>query len=254
MIWFPPQINPALPDDEVHIWRVVLNIPCELDVLAQVLSPDEHDRASRFVFSRDRQHYIVARYALRTILGRYLYIPAAQVEFTYNTNGKPFLATTLGGKTLSFNLSHSGELALVAVARRRAVGVDVERIRELRDYEGVARDTFSPAEYKAIQVLPAPMRLAAFFACWTRKEAYVKAIGGGLSHPMDQFEVSVLPGETCVTLRTPLQCDEATHWTLRTLSPGDGYLGALAVEGGGLQLRTWQYRQCLALMSDRSLS
>jgi 4'-phosphopantetheinyl transferase len=227
------------PRGEVHVWRAPLSIsdPERADLLA-TLSPDERARADRFHFDRDRAHFIAGRGFLRAILGAYLDVAPRALVFDYSPHGKPRLATGAGG--LRFNLSHSHDLALCAVALDRELGVDVEYIQP-RLEEGIAERFFSRREVAALRSLPAEAQSAAFFACWTRKEAYVKAHGQGLSLRLDRFDVSLAPGEPAALLRTEDDPAEAMRWSLRELVPGPGYAGALAAEGQTWRLRCWQW-------------
>jgi medium-chain acyl-[acyl-carrier-protein] hydrolase len=231
---------PPLADGEVHVWRAALEQPADrLEVLRRTLAPDERQRAERFHFERDRRHFVAARGLLRTILGRYLDRDPGGLQFGYNPQGKPMLAGE--GSGLRFNLAHSHGLALFAVSRGRELGVDLERIRPEFAGEPVARRFFSPREVAALGVLTGERRHEAFFVCWTRKEAYLKATGKGLTLPLDCFDVSLLPGEPAALLATRHDPAEAGRWSLRALAPGRGYAGALAVEGSGWQLRCGQW-------------
>ncbi|HEV2864427.1 MAG TPA: 4'-phosphopantetheinyl transferase superfamily protein [Pyrinomonadaceae bacterium] len=231
---------------EVHVWRASLKQPPEvLSALAATLSPEELERAARFHFRKDRDSFVVARGALRDILGRYLGVPPRRVRFTYGEFGKPALAAeTCGGLPLSFNLSHSHELACCAVACGREVGVDVEHLREGVEVLSLAGHFFSRAEVAALGALPPEQRLRGFFNCWTRKEAYIKARGEGLSHPLDAFTVSLEPGSRAALLSTERDPAEAARWTLTDLPVGDDYAAALACEGPApvLRRRDWNPR------------
>ena len=163
--------------------------------LKQVLSADEHARAERFYFQKDRERFMVARGLLRTVLGRYLNQEPSQLRFCYSPYGKPALATGSGRNTLRFNVSHSHGLALYAITCGRELGVDVELIRPELPDEEIAERFFSFQEVSGLRALPPNMRLEAFFNCWTLKEAYIKARGEGLSLPLDQFDVALVPGE-----------------------------------------------------------
>ena len=232
----------ALDGDEVHVWRAASDATeGRLEELSQSLGADERARAERFAFRRDRDRFIVRRGLLRAILGRYLSVDPARLQFDYGASGKPALARRCGGMQLRFNVSHSAGLVLYAVTRGREVGVDLEQIRPAIAREGVAEHFFSPAEVTALRALPEEAQPEAFFACWTRKEAYVKARGEGLALRLDQFEVSLLPGEPAALLRTADDATEVSRWSLRALAPGPGYASALAVEGrvGRLTCRQW---------------
>jgi 4'-phosphopantetheinyl transferase len=229
-------------DDEVHVWRAWLDVPTsQVESHLRTLSAEERARADRFCFQRDRRQFIVARGLLRSILGRYLGLAPDRLCFTCSLHEKPALTEAAGGPALRFNVSHSHRAALIAVTRERETGVDIESIRvEAADIE-IARRCFSPREIAALEALPAHLRTDAFFRCWTRKEAYVKARGGGLSIPLDQFDVSLAPGEPAVLLQTRADPRDAGRWSLRDLDPGPGYAAALAVEGHAWPLKCWQW-------------
>ena len=241
-MWAPPPDNLILNDDEVHVWRAALDLTVsQVQHLKQTLSPDELARAARFRFPKDRDHFIVARGVLRTILGRYLGLEPSRLRFCYSPYGKPSLDRECGGDSLCFNLSHSHGLALFAVTRDRELGVDIEYLRRDLADEGIAQRFFSPPEVAALSALPTGVRGVAFFNCWTRKEAYIKARGEGLSFPLDQFDVSLAPGEPAALLRTEGDPQEASRWSLVALSPGADYVAALVVRGHDWKLEGWQW-------------
>jgi medium-chain acyl-[acyl-carrier-protein] hydrolase len=225
---------PALGANDVHVWRAPLEQPPpSLEALEQTLSPDERQRAERFHFPRDRRHFIAGRGILRTLLSRYLGQRPDEIQFCYNPHGKPRLCPETTG--LHFNLAHSHGLALYAVSRGRELGVDLERVRADFDGEQLAQRFFSPREAAGLRSLPAAQRREAFFSCWTRKEAYLKATGMGLSLALDRFDVSLAPAAAAL-LATRHDSAEARRWSLCDLAPGLGYTGALAVEGHGWRL------------------
>jgi 4'-phosphopantetheinyl transferase len=224
---------PPLEPGAVHLWSVDLD-RCPLDDCRRLLAVDECARADRFRFERDRRRFIVARALLRSLLARYLTQDPAELRFAYNAFGKPLLSTRSG---VSFNVSHSGRLALLAVAGGDTVGVDVERLRRDFDFRPIARRFFAPREVATLEALPPWERRRAFFACWTRKEAVVKAHGSGLSLPLDTFEVSLAPDAPPAVLWTGWNPAEAPRWSLRELEPAAGYLAALAVRADGLWRR-----------------
>ena len=238
----PNELGPVevvgLAPDEVHVWCAFLDQPALIvRYLTRSLSPDERARAEGFAFDRDRRRFVVARGALRAILGRYLDVEPVRLGFTYDARGKPALAPPWGGETLRFNVAHSHELALYALTRERAVGIDVEYLRPVADLDDLAGRCFAPGENAVLRRLPAHQREEAFFACWTRKEAYVKAIGEGLTRPLDAFEVSLAPGEPARLLCVRDEPGEASRWSLHDLRPAPGYVGALAIEGRGVRVR-----------------
>lgn len=234
---------PALYADDVHVWRVDFGRESSrVDGAERTLSPDELARARRFRFPRDRERFVSARVLLRELLARYLHVEAGRLRFRYGELGKPALASDSGADAIRFNLSHSESLALFAVTRGREIGVDVERLRRDLPAERLARRFFSPREIDALLALPQHQRQQAFFACWTRKEAYVKARGDGLAFPLDQFDVALVPGEPVASLRTDGDPEESARWSLQQLDPGPDYVAALAVEGHQWRLRCWEWR------------
>jgi 4'-phosphopantetheinyl transferase len=224
----------------VHVWRAPLVQSAErVEELQRLLGEDERRRAARFHFRKDRECFIVARGLLRTILGRYLHSEPRSLRFIYSVYGKPSLADSSGG--LRFNLSHSGDFALLALTYGRELGVDIEKLRTDFANEQIAGRFFSPREVARLRALPAGLRLEAFFNCWTRKEAYIKAHGEGLSLPLDGFDVTLAPDEPAQLLSTRDDPGEASRWSLRALHPCHGYVAALAVEGDGWRLKTWRW-------------
>jgi len=239
----PTGEQPNLTEIDVHIWRIELRQPEY--VVAQLrtsLSDDELRRADRFNFEKHRRRFVVGRAALRDILQRYMGIKAAEIAFEYETHGKPALLENQNRKNIRFNLSHTEELAICAVARGRAVGIDVEfRQRKLVDFDKIAKRFFSPIESEAYLKLPETQKPEAFFTCWTRKEAFIKAIGEGLTHPLHRFDVSFLPADPPALLNTRPDPAEAPKWSLYAFTPAEDYIGALIVEGKGLNLAYWQW-------------
>lgn len=225
-IWTAPPQSLSLERGAVHVWRISLAQPDEtLERFRRTLEPDEIDRAGRFHFEKHRRHFIVARGFLRTVIARYLATQPGSLRFSYGAYGKPALATE---HVLRFNLSHSHEVALLAVALDAELGVDVEHIRADFASEDIARRFFSRAEVEVFNDLPREEQVAAFFRCWTRKEAYIKAIGKGLSQPLDAFDVTLAPGVLPALLQA--EEDDASRWLLSDIDVGEGYAGALAVE------------------------
>src|ERR1700694_3335575 len=247
--WLVPPGDLTLLEDEVHIWRASLEQPeATIQNLRQVLATDELAKAGRFHFEKDRNHYIVARGLLRTLLGRYLHMHPDQLRFCVNDYGKPALDPSFHEQPLNFNMSHSHKLALYAFAFHQQVGVDVEYMRADVDFEGVARHSFSPVEQGMLHALPIEARKQAFYNCWTRKEAYIKARGMGLSLPLDLFDVSMKPGEPAALLTSREDVRETGRWRFEELLPGDGYAGALAVERDG-----WHARRFRVELFDQKL-
>jgi 4'-phosphopantetheinyl transferase len=208
-------------DGAVELVRVRLDAGRRAtDELAQCLSDAERSRAGRFVFERDRRRFIVGRARLRHLLASRLETRAERVELDYGPRGKPRLAGRFAGSDLRFNLSHCGDVALYAFSRGREIGVDVEEVYELRDADAVAAGFFSPRENAAYLALDPREQPLAFFRCWTRKEAFIKALGDGLHFPLDAFDVSLAPGEPARILRVGEVAGGACGWTLHDIDLG----------------------------------
>jgi 4'-phosphopantetheinyl transferase len=242
--WEIPSRHVQLHEQEVHVWRTSLAVPeSTREDLQQILAKEEISKAAQFHFEKDRNHWMVARGILKILLGLYVNTAPDQLKFRSNAYGKPFLAFPDTSARLQFNVSHSQDLALYAFTYDRQVGIDVEYKCAGLDYEALARVSFSPNEQALLHSLPREQKQEAFFNCWTRKEAYIKAKGTGFSIPTDQFDVSFLPGEPAAFLQHYEDWQETTRWSLRELDPGTGYAGALAVEGVGWRLHRWQWQQ-----------
>jgi 4'-phosphopantetheinyl transferase len=238
--WEPQARDQSLTEDEVHVWAALLKQPAlSASHMLRALSSDERARAERFYLPRDRRRYIIARGFLRAVLARYLRIDPVDVLMSYLPSGKPVLAPELSGDQLQFNLSHSHDLALCAVGRGRRLGIDVEWIRADLAEEGIAERLFAPREAAALRALPRSRQTEAFFACWTLKEAYLKARGVGLQIPLNQFEVALAPGQSAALLFDATDQQAASRWSLQSLDIGGAYAAALAVEGRGWRLQRW---------------
>lgn len=236
--WQTPSTALELPPGHLHIWRVPQNVSDA--VLARywpILAADEQARANRFHFARDKNRYVVARAVLRLLIGRYLSQPPEQISFTYSEYGKP----AIPGQRLQFNVSHSGGLAMMAFCLDAEVGIDVEKKRPLTDGEQIAERFFSASEVAVFKSLSDAQRNEAFFNCWTRKEAYIKAIGEGLSCPLDVFDVTLAPGEPARLLRIRGSAAAAAAWSLFSLEPAEGFGAAVAIPGQNWQLSYWDW-------------
>ena len=234
-----------LMSGEVHVWRASLEQPPRcLERLLGTFATDEKDRADRFHFDRDRHRFIAARGILRAILGGYLNMEPGELRFCYSDHGKPSLVREIAGDQLRFNVSHSHELALFAMAEGRDLGVDLEWIRPDVADEKIAERFFSAEEVDVLRRLPLEIQSDAFFNCWTRKEAYIKAIGEGLSMPLSRFVVSLAPGEPPALLSAngSPNDDEVSRWSFRELFPGTGYKGAVVAEGRDWDLKCRDWR------------
>jgi len=225
--WAAIGVQPQLDAGDVHVWLADLDDvrPVAAQVTS-VLSADEIARADRFWFERDRRHYSRCRGILRHLLGGYLEVDPAAPVFSAGESGKPFLPNA----SVAFNVSHSGAYALIAVTRRGEVGVDIEAHRPLLERDALARQCFSAVEYARLQSLPDASRTEAFFTCWSRKEAYVKAVGDGLAYPLDAFDVTFAPGDP-PRLSVPEDPRRPRRWMLEHLDAPAGYAAALVTEG-----------------------
>ena len=238
----PPR-SLQLPSDEVHTWCASLDVSADTGArLCATLTPDERHRSARFHFERDRQRFIVTRGVLRDLLARYLETQPGKIRFVYSAFGKPELSPEFGSR-VTFNLSHSGGLLLIAIASASRVGVDIEYIRCQPDYADLARHFFSTAEVEWLAALPSHLYAEAFLSCWTKKEAYLKARGEGLAIPLNSFSVPLTtdpaPVDLCVGSEVIVP---ARRWSLYALRPAPGYLGALAIEGSGWRLSQWEWQ------------
>jgi len=232
-IWTEPPSTLSLETGTAHVWRIALDQDDDmLQRFRSTLEGGELNRAGRFHFDKHRRRFIVARGFLRTVVARYLGWQPEALRFEYGAFGKPALGS---GHTLRFNLSHSNEVALLAVALDAEIGVDVEHIRADFATEDIALRYFSRAEVEVFNALPPAERVAAFFRCWTRKEAYIKAIGKGFSQALDAFDVTFAPGIAPALLRA--EEDDASRWWMSDVEVGEGYAGALIVERPVAQVR-----------------
>jgi len=233
--WSRPAHDVALQEDEVHIWLACLDVDAqERARLTSYLSADEVSRAARFVFPRDRDHFIVARGRLRELLGKYLHCWPDAVQFKTGRYGKPSLLDDRD--PLRFNLSHSHGLGLYGFCIGRELGIDTEKIRPGFAGEGIAERYFSPVEQRDLAELPKELHDTAFFLCWTRKEAYIKAHGDGLQIPLDSFDVSLKPGEPA-TLRSA----DSSRWSMRSFAPAPEFVAAIIAEG---EIRSTRFLEC----------
>ncbi len=232
----------ALAENRVDVWRIRLAVPEEsIRHCRWLLSGDELQRADRFYFEKHRRRFTAARAAMRQILSRYTGLAAQELVFSYGPKGKPALSGGLEKTGISFNLSHSDEHALLAVTRGFAVGVDIEFVNSDFATEEVAESFFSDNEVRRLQALPRDERVDAFFSCWTRKEAYIKALGEGLSVPLNSFDVAFGAGIPAALLEVRGDPAEVARWSMYDIDVTEGYRAALAVEGRGHQLHHSQW-------------
>ena len=232
-----PEQSIDLPEKVVHAWTFRLDCPeGELEMLETILAPDELDIANRYHQQRHRRRYVVSRANLRRLLSCYTALPAKRISFGYERKGKPYLNPDRSGQGPNFNLSHSEDRTLVAVARNAVIGVDLERCRELDDLEGVAESCFSPREMQTLNRLPETQRIEGFYNCWTRKEAFIKALGEGLGYPLKSFVVSRSRDESPAILNVDGDSAKCTQWQVFSPTVAAGYICAVVVRGEHWQL------------------
>lgn len=224
--WSIPPACLTLMPAALHVWRAALEVsPESLARYSALLSPGELVRADRFVFGRDRQHFIVARATLRLLLGRYLQIPPNSLKFDEGPQGKPSLVERLRPSDLKFNVSHSHGLVVFAFARQRELGIDVEKIRPDFASREIAQRYFSPQEIAELDALPPSVYTEGFFRCWTRKEAYIKARGQGLQIRLESFSVTLAPQQL-----PELTASDGLHWAMYSFDPAPEFVAAVVAE------------------------
>jgi 4'-phosphopantetheinyl transferase len=222
---------------EVHVWFVELEASAaSVEAGRRSLSTDEFERASRFRSERVGTAFTLSRGILRVLLGRYLAVEPNCIRLAYGSRGKPRIS--FPETPLEFNLAHSGRLTTYAFAVGCELGVDIEEVRPIPDQEDIVRRLFSREEYEEWLGLGLSQRDAAFFRYWTRKEAYIKALGDGLSVPLDSFRVSLWPGVPASPIHAAEGPAATSKWSLCSLAPVAGYIGALAFPERGCTVRT----------------
>jgi 4'-phosphopantetheinyl transferase len=230
--------------NDAHVWMASLDQPADMVAkLSSLLSQDEYQRAERFRRPTDRRRFIAGRGILRKIISAYLALAPGEVRFDYNKYGKPSISDDQNRGALSFNLSHSNSMALYAVARGRRVGVDVEYMREDFATLEIAERFFSKDEFEALKAEPIDRRTKAFFNCWSRKESYIKAIGMGVSYPLDGFTVSLAPDAAPALLKVDADATETALWKMYELDVAKGYAAALIVENPPVSLSRFHWNE-----------
>jgi 4'-phosphopantetheinyl transferase len=236
--------KPQVQRGTVHVWKTWIGGRPDPSIARVVLSNGELSRATAFVFDVDRNRYISCRMALRSLLGEYLELSASDVSFRYSRFGKPEVSVFDGSLDLRFNLSHCDDMALIALTVGDDVGIDIERVRQMEDIDGLAEMCFSERELAAFAAAGKDEKAQAFFNCWTRKESFVKAVGEGLSFPLKQFDVTLRPGEPAGLQALQRSADRAGSWSIREvdLHPARGWVAAVAVEAtdANVEMRGWR--------------
>jgi 4'-phosphopantetheinyl transferase len=231
-----------LPEGEAHVWFVRLQeMSPHFESVLETLSPDEVARAARFRFEEHRNEYVLTRGFLRHIVGCYSGFAPHLLQFRYNSYGKPTLAAEWGGDRLSFSLSHSRGVAVYALTRDQQVGVNLEYSHQDVEFDQVAELYFSPREISLIRQLPSDKKQDAFFSCWTRKEAYVKARGEGLSLDLRSFDVAFAPDQPASLFSVGDDPNKIQRWSLAELSAPVGYTAAFAVGGVAPRIEQCQW-------------
>jgi 4'-phosphopantetheinyl transferase len=227
--WILQPPAPAFSGDDVHVWEFPLTVSDPQFNCQRLLSADEQARASRFHFEQHARKFMVARALMRSILAQYEHILPEALRFEYSKQGKPALAGNARG--IRFNLSHSGEMGLLAVALGREIGADIEAMRDNVETDKLAERFFSPHERESLRALSPQLRIAAFYRCWTCKEAFLKAQGVGLFRGLSTFDVEVNPGLPARLVATRPDASESQHWQLHDVETATHYAAAVAVEG-----------------------
>ncbi len=241
MKWDSAPVDLQLDVNFIDVWRSRVDLPeTEIRKYAKTLSQQEQERAEGFSFADKYEEYVVTRGLLRKALAHMLKQTPEAFEFEYTASKKPYLSRKYANKVISFNASHSHGQALVAVSVGRNIGIDIERIRAGVKYEKLAQRFFSEAEYTALMQCPPEQRLSAFYAIWTRKEAFVKAVGKGIAFGLSEFDVNVDPHQPPVMLATRWDPKDASKWLMATIKTEAGYMATVVTDGPEFQLRLWQ--------------
>jgi 4'-phosphopantetheinyl transferase len=239
-IWKITTNDLSLSPDYIDIWKIDLNIE-DKNIFnhAKCLSNEERTRADKYISGKKSREFIITRSSLRNILGHVLKVNPGVFEFCYSKHGMPMLSPRSGFPDISFNVSHSFDVSLIAITINQAVGIDVEKVRTDIEYEKLAVRFFSDNEYQAIMQYHDQLRLRAFFATWTRKEALVKAIGTGIAMGLKSFDVSVNPDGPAKLLETRWNPDLQNEWSITSIDTGDDYFACLATISGAREIRHW---------------
>lgn len=242
--WSSAKQKELICSKEVHVWRVWLDLnTIQSKSLAGILSVDELARAARFRFEIDQKRFMVARGMLRKILGHYLGEHPQKIRFDYTSYGKPMLKTNCGQNALCFNLSHTDDFALYAFSLGGNIGIDMERIRDDIEIAQIAQRFFSLGEISSLERMDENKREALFFQYWARKEAVIKAMGLGVSFPLEQLDVSLISGKVLAPITLLDDPGASSHWYVQDLFPAHGYAAAIAVELDDCDVSFWDYSE-----------
>lgn len=237
----------VLSPKQINIWRIhLLQDEHVINSCRNLLSGDEIERANRFHFAKHRRRFVIARAAAREILGKYLEISPRKLIFSYGAKGRPEISNDLNKRAMKFSLSHSRDLALLAIAQGLSLGIDVEFINGECATDDIAERVFAPREIRTLRSIIPTRRVEAFFSCWTRKEAYVKALGEGLGMPLKSFDVPFGPGVSAAVISVRMSAKDALTWSIYDINAAPGYKAALVIEGEGHQMRYRRWKSSKA--------
>ena len=232
LVWQNSSLNLVLLSDEIHVWRASLDLaPQSLEELETVLSEDEKLRANRFRFAKHKRRFIAARGILRQLLAGYLQSSPGEINFTYNPQGKPQLASSFKNIDLQFNISHSEDLALYSFNYEQQIGIDLEYLRENVDYENIAKRFFCETEFQLITSCISEQRQQRFYQLWTAKEAYLKAIGKGLGGGLETSEIKLNQEENICFHSIENKEETASNWSLYNFIPESNFVATIALSG-----------------------
>jgi 4'-phosphopantetheinyl transferase len=223
---------PMLLPREVHVWIASMQSQWHQTTVSALLDTTEQQRSRAFRLEEDRLNYVFAHFALRHILSKYVALDPKELCFFVNAFGKPFLANSGNGRFPEFNISHSGSMVALAFCSDRPVGVDIEKVHSFEDFQQIAKDSFTHQEYELIQDHHNKDRLTAFFRCWTRKESFVKALGKGLSIPLNAFDTSLGRGVSGGWVLSSIEIPAIAKWWVADIHVHHGYTGAITVAHG----------------------
>jgi 4'-phosphopantetheinyl transferase len=230
-LWVTPETLPELNPGDIHVWRLSLRSPDgNFQPFTETLDASERERGSRFLFEKHRERFVVGRAHVRELLAKYVGCEPNEFEYAYDNLGKPRFKDDSLSQRIQFNFSNSADLGLLAVTLQTELGVDLEKIRPMSDMMGMAKRYFADSETEQLFRLPESQRPDAFFRCWTRKEAYLKAVGKGLTFPLRDVEVTLLADDPCMIRNINSEADDANRWSLVHIPPCVGYHGALAIQ------------------------
>ena len=239
-VWNSPPPDLELSPDHIDVWQIPLGPPMQIERCRTLLSWEELERCKVFKSEKRLREFIICRGLLRLLIARYLDTDPSTLDIAYTKHRKPYLPAASLGVPISFNITHSHNLALIALTLERMIGVDIEYIRHNVEFRKLAKRFFSKQESRALDAYDDTFLPAAFFACWTRKEAFVKALGDGIAFGLADFSVSIDPRDRDVTLQTDGNTNGAGRWSIINLDIGSDYAAAVAADGESFKLRSWK--------------